>query len=200
MTNKVRVYGKAQNRTALGIMHAYMVMYPQATMDDLKKAFPDELNPDSGVKKNFVKAGEKGTDAKRLFDECLRQEEACAPCLVIEFGVGTEDLVAQLLMVVAKETHQIGKQGDAQEDGQADEQDADDLSDAAIGFFLCFAFLGLFAFRGLVALFGFLFRLFLFFLFSINYLCLQRLGLGCGFFLEGVLFTIVFVAHFLSLL
>lgn len=23
MTNKVRVYGKAQNRTALGIMHAY---------------------------------------------------------------------------------------------------------------------------------------------------------------------------------
>lgn len=63
MVNKVRVYGKAQNRTALGIMHAYMVMYPQATMDDLKKAFPDELNPDSGVKKNFVKAGEKGTDA-----------------------------------------------------------------------------------------------------------------------------------------
>lgn len=63
MVNKVRVYGKAQNRTALGIMHAYMVMYPQATMDDLKKAFPDELNPDSGVKKNFVKAGEKGTEA-----------------------------------------------------------------------------------------------------------------------------------------
>ena len=63
MVNKVRVYGKAQNRTALGIMHAYMVMYPQATMDDLKKAFPDELNPDSGVKKNFVKAGDKGTTA-----------------------------------------------------------------------------------------------------------------------------------------
>lgn len=63
MVNKVRVYGKAQNRTALGIMHAYMVMYPQATMDDIKKAFPDELNPDSGVKKNFVKAGEKGTEA-----------------------------------------------------------------------------------------------------------------------------------------
>jgi len=63
MTNKVRVYGKAQNRTALGIMHAYMVMYPQATMEDIQKAFPNELNPDSGVKKNFVKAGEKGTDA-----------------------------------------------------------------------------------------------------------------------------------------
>ena len=63
MTNKVRVYGKAQNRTALGIMHAYMVMYPQATMEDIQKAFPNELNPDSGVKKNFVKAGDKGTDA-----------------------------------------------------------------------------------------------------------------------------------------
>ncbi|MBQ3579596.1 MAG: OmpA family protein [Bacteroidales bacterium] len=63
MVNKVRVYGKAQNRTALGIMHAYMVMYPQATMEDLQKAFPNELNPDSGVKKNFVAAGDKGTDA-----------------------------------------------------------------------------------------------------------------------------------------
>lgn len=63
MVNKVRVYGKAQNRTALGIMHAYMVMYPQATMEDLEKAFPKELNPDSGVKINFVRAGEKGTDA-----------------------------------------------------------------------------------------------------------------------------------------
>lgn len=63
MVNKIRVYGKAQNRTALGIMHAYMVMYPQATMEDLQKAFPNELNPDSGVKKNFVAAGDKGTDA-----------------------------------------------------------------------------------------------------------------------------------------
>ena len=56
----VRVYGKAQNRTALGIMHAYMVMYPQAKLDDLKKAFPKELNPDSGVKENFILAEEKG--------------------------------------------------------------------------------------------------------------------------------------------
>ena len=63
MVNKVRVYGKAQNRTALGIMHAYMVMYPHATMEDLQKAFPNELNPDSGVKKNFVVAGDKGTTA-----------------------------------------------------------------------------------------------------------------------------------------
>ena len=58
---RVRVYGKAQNRTALGIMHAYMVMYPQSKLEDIQKAFPDALNPDSGVKKNFIYAEEKGT-------------------------------------------------------------------------------------------------------------------------------------------
>ncbi len=63
MAGKVRVYGKAQNRTALGIAHAYMVMYPQATLEDLRKAFPNELNPDSGVKENFVYAEDKGTTA-----------------------------------------------------------------------------------------------------------------------------------------
>ena len=54
MVNKVRVYGKAQNRTALGIINAYLVMYPQATMEDLQKAFPNELNPDCGTKQIFM--------------------------------------------------------------------------------------------------------------------------------------------------
>ena len=40
MASKVRVYGKAQNRTALGIVNAYIVMYPHATAEDLNKAFP----------------------------------------------------------------------------------------------------------------------------------------------------------------
>lgn len=52
-SSKVRVYAKAQNRTALGIMHAYMLINPNATIDDLREAFPDSLNPDSGVKQNF---------------------------------------------------------------------------------------------------------------------------------------------------
>lgn len=51
---KIRVYGKAQNRTALGIVNAYLVINPHATLADLKAAFPDSLNPDSGVKVNFV--------------------------------------------------------------------------------------------------------------------------------------------------
>lgn len=71
---RVRVYGKAQNRTALGIMHAYMTMYPQAKMEDLQKAFPDSLNPDCGVKRNFAFSDEKGNAASWFFmgeDELL---------------------------------------------------------------------------------------------------------------------------------
>lgn len=41
---KILVYGKAQNRTALGIVNAYLVMYPHATFADLDKAFPIKLN------------------------------------------------------------------------------------------------------------------------------------------------------------
>ncbi|MCM1336321.1 MAG: OmpA family protein [Candidatus Amulumruptor caecigallinarius] len=54
MAGKIKVYGKAQNRTALGIAHAYLVMYPHATLADLRKAFPNTLNPDMGVKELFL--------------------------------------------------------------------------------------------------------------------------------------------------
>lgn len=54
MVNKVRVYGKAQNRTALGIVNAYLVMYPHATLNDLKKAFPNSLNTDCGTSEIFM--------------------------------------------------------------------------------------------------------------------------------------------------
>lgn len=75
--NKVRVYGKAQNRTALGIMHAYMAMHPDSTLDDLRKAFPDSLNPDSGVRINFVyledvdKSQVEGWNGFFTDDDCL---------------------------------------------------------------------------------------------------------------------------------
>lgn len=85
MVNKVRVYGKAQNRTALGIVNAYLVMYPGATLEDLKKAFPNNLNTDSGTSEIFmtqqeinkrVAAGEKWfTDGQGYFtaeDEWLK--------------------------------------------------------------------------------------------------------------------------------
>lgn len=43
MEPKIKVYGKAMNRTALGIVNAYLKLYPNTTVQDLKKAFPDEL-------------------------------------------------------------------------------------------------------------------------------------------------------------
>ena len=65
MPSKVRVYGKAQNRTSLGIMHAYLVMYPQATVEDLRKAFPKaDINPDSGMSEIFVHDSEPDYKAK----------------------------------------------------------------------------------------------------------------------------------------
>lgn len=54
MVSKVRVYGKAQNRTALGIVNAYLIMYPNATLEDLRKAFPNSLNTDSGTSEIFM--------------------------------------------------------------------------------------------------------------------------------------------------
>ena len=53
MPSKVRVYGKAQNRTALGIVNAYLVMYPHATKADLEKAFPLALQDGGSWKSLF---------------------------------------------------------------------------------------------------------------------------------------------------
>ena len=44
MPNKVKVYGKAQSRTALGIANAYLVINPDVTLEELNAAFPGSLN------------------------------------------------------------------------------------------------------------------------------------------------------------
>lgn len=69
MASKIKVYGKAQNRTALGIAHAYVVMYPHATLDDLRKAFPNSICPDKGVAENFLplEEAEKFNDKMSLY-------------------------------------------------------------------------------------------------------------------------------------
>lgn len=54
METQVKVYGKAQNRIALGIINAYLNLNPKSTLEDLRKAFPDALNPDCGSKKIFM--------------------------------------------------------------------------------------------------------------------------------------------------
>ncbi|MBQ0089678.1 MAG: OmpA family protein [Prevotellaceae bacterium] len=49
-------------------MHAYMTMYPQAKMEDLKKAFPNSLNPNSGPNVNFVYLEDKGPNPANSWD------------------------------------------------------------------------------------------------------------------------------------
>ena len=67
MTSKVRVYGKAQNRTALGIVNAYHVLNPDAAFEDFERAFPKDLNPDSGWPVNFKRLEEIRSDNDRNF-------------------------------------------------------------------------------------------------------------------------------------
>lgn len=43
MASKVRVYAKSQKWAALGIVDAYLKMYPHATLEDVNKAFPRNL-------------------------------------------------------------------------------------------------------------------------------------------------------------
>lgn len=87
MTSKVRVFGKAQNRTALGIVNAYLVMYPHATFEDFEKAFPKELNTDSGWPVNFKKLEECQTEDDKGFwfiedDEVLHLQDGTNMVLV----------------------------------------------------------------------------------------------------------------------
>jgi outer membrane protein OmpA-like peptidoglycan-associated protein len=70
MVNKVRVYGKAQNRTALGIANAYLVMYPKATLDDLNKAFPkSHLNNWAGSDTMFANIKDAANYNPKKWDE-----------------------------------------------------------------------------------------------------------------------------------
>lgn len=70
---RVRVYGQAQNRTALGIIHAYMIMYPHATLEDLCKAFPaSALNPKY---KDVVVEVIPGAAQDQLMGTFMKEEE-----------------------------------------------------------------------------------------------------------------------------
>ena len=54
MNKKASVTAKTQNRTALGVLHAYAAITPGCTLDDLRAAFPNSICPDSGVKENIL--------------------------------------------------------------------------------------------------------------------------------------------------
>lgn len=90
MKNNIRVYGKAQNRTALGVMHAYTTMFPHATLADIRKAFPNGINPDKGVPELFMPVGEamKFNDKISLY--------FVMPDEVLTMGDGSKVAVAQV--------------------------------------------------------------------------------------------------------
>lgn len=51
---KIKVLAKAQNRLALGIIRAFTVIRPGASLEDIRAAFPRQICPDSGVRENFI--------------------------------------------------------------------------------------------------------------------------------------------------
>lgn len=120
--DKVKVFGRAQNRTALGIAHAYMVMYPHATLADLRKAFPNELNPDKGVDEIFIYAEEKGTTANwegyfKAHDELLTMGDGKKVSVVSMWTKPSFDRIVrhakQYDIVVAEfeKTKRVGEKG-----------------------------------------------------------------------------------------
>lgn len=58
MDFKIKVTGRAQNSTALGIIHAYMQMFPKTTLADLRRVFPNDIAPDKGVSELFLPVDE----------------------------------------------------------------------------------------------------------------------------------------------
>ena len=68
MNAKIRVHGKSQSRTALGIINAYLKLYPDSTLSDLQRAFPKSLNPKSFADSIIVPAEEAQKQEKLFFE------------------------------------------------------------------------------------------------------------------------------------
>lgn len=66
MDTKIKVSARSQNRMALGMVHAYMLLNPKATLDDLRKAFPNNICPDAGVKELFRPVAQAETFNQRM--------------------------------------------------------------------------------------------------------------------------------------
>ena len=90
MASKIKVYGKAQNRTALGIVNAYVLMNPDATLEDLRNAFPNSLCPDKGVAENFLPADEAAARNEKMSLYFAKPDE------VITLRDGTKVALAQV--------------------------------------------------------------------------------------------------------
>jgi len=68
MKAKIRVYGRSQSRTALGIINAYLKLHPDSTLSDLQRAFPKSLNPKSFTDNIIVPVKETKGQEKQFFE------------------------------------------------------------------------------------------------------------------------------------
>jgi len=68
MNAKIRVYGKSQSRTALGIINAYLKLHPDSSLSDLQRAFPKSLNPKSFTDNILVPEQESRGHEKQFFE------------------------------------------------------------------------------------------------------------------------------------
>lgn len=64
--SKIKVKAKAQNRAALGIIHAYLKLNPNTTLSELKEVFPNNIAPDNGVEELFVEEVEALDKNKKM--------------------------------------------------------------------------------------------------------------------------------------
>ena len=68
MKAKICVYGKSQSRTALGIINAYLKLFPDSSLAELQKAFPKSLNPKSFTDNIIVPEKEAIGNEKHFFE------------------------------------------------------------------------------------------------------------------------------------
>ena len=77
MTQKAFVTGRTQNRTALGIIAAYLKMYPNTTLSELKRTFTKaEVCPDAGISELFYTEKEIEVESKTGI-EWFQRDQAC---------------------------------------------------------------------------------------------------------------------------
>jgi len=68
MEAKIRVHGKSQSRTVLGIINAYLKLNPDVSLLDLQQAFPQSLNPKSFTNNIIVPEKETKGNEKQFFE------------------------------------------------------------------------------------------------------------------------------------
>ena len=69
MKSKIRVYGKSQSRTALGIINAYLKLHPDASPYEVRWAFPKSLNRRCPANHLFIPIDETLGLEKMFFED-----------------------------------------------------------------------------------------------------------------------------------